>query len=239
MAIRISSNSLALTRQLKALPERQLPFVRALIATRLAQAVAANERATMMARIDRPTRWTMNSLFVQAGTKQKPEARVAFKDRASNGTPAGQYLQPQVFGGDRKQKRSERALIHMGKMGPRQYVRPGAGAKLDRHGNITKAGMSRILGHVKTQGAIPASGMQRTSRGGDFFFAEIDGNKGVWQRVRSGFGDGVRPVLMQMDRAPRYRKRFAFFEVAQNTVRARYARVSTAVIDEVLRSARP
>src|SRR5690606_984943 len=106
-------------RHLKRVSARQLPFAHSLIANRLAQQVKKNELDVVRARFDRPTRWTLNSLQLKPGNKNKPQARVWFRSFAPKGTAPDKYLQPQAFGGARGPKRMEKAMLAMG------YLKPG------------------------------------------------------------------------------------------------------------------
>jgi hypothetical protein len=60
--------------------QRQMPFAVALALTRTAQDVKRAEQAEMRGVFDRPTPFTLNSLFTKPATKQSLEARVWVKD---------------------------------------------------------------------------------------------------------------------------------------------------------------
>ena len=62
------------------LEREQLPFAAALALTKTAEKVKAELYAEMQTAFDRPTRATLDSLFLQAATKEKMEARVFIKD---------------------------------------------------------------------------------------------------------------------------------------------------------------
>jgi hypothetical protein len=233
--VTIKTNAEKLKKALEQIPAKQLPFAKALIATRVAQKVQKAEREVMKARLDRPTAWTLNSLYLQAATKRTPYARVWFKDQApAGGTAAGEYLQPEVFGGERSQKRSERALITMGLIKRSQYLVPASGAKLDVYGNMKRSQITQIIAQLR--------GEQGKKRGRDrnaYFFGKVEGSEGVWQKVRSAFGDGVKPVLLVHNGSPRYKRQFPFFDVAENVVEANYESVAVAAINEALSTAKP
>lgn len=247
--ILIKTNAAQIAKALHSVRADQLPYAQSLIANRMGQKVKANEISVMKSRFDRPTQWTLNSLYLKPATKQKPMARVWFKDFAPKGTPADTYLQPEVHGGARNQKRSERALIAMGYLQPGQYLVPAQGAKLDAHGNVMRSQIVQILSALRAFGqqgySANATDSKRSQRkraqsgANQYFFGTVSGETGVWQRVKSAFGSGARPILLVTDGSPKYRVRFAFFKIAENTIAANYERVATRAIEEALATARP
>lgn len=140
---------------------------------RTAAQVKAAQVQAMKTSFDRPTKYTLNSLWIEgaaasqqaAGTRALPingdpyntrlvrsrylEAQVGLKDdSAGSGTPATKYLAPQIFGGPRNVKRFEKALQAAGAM-PRGWVAiPAAGARLDAYGNLSKGQITQILSQV-------------------------------------------------------------------------------------------
>lgn len=243
--IRIDTNAPEISKLLHRVTTDQLPFAQSLIANRMAVVVRKNEISVMKARFDAPTPWTLNSLFLDPATKQRPNARVWFKDKAAKGAPANSYLQAEVFGGPRAQKGLERAMVSAGYLTTGQYVVPGNGAKMDSYGNMRRSQVVQILSAIKagkdvgySSNATTRKRSVKTQARNAIFWGKVGDNWGVWQRVRSAFGDGVRSLLVVRDSSPRYRKRFPFFEVAENTIKARYERVAENAIEEVLRTAR-
>ena len=107
-----------------------------------------------------------------------------------------------------------------------QFLVPAQGAKLDANGNMRRSQIRQILA------AFRAKNSKR------YFFGAADGEVGIWERVKSAFGEGLRPVMIVTDGAPTYRARFPFFAIATNTVKANYERVATKAIDEALRTSR-
>ncbi|NKE43395.1 hypothetical protein HB662_01300 [Roseomonas frigidaquae] len=140
--ITITRNDLPrLGRFLGGLGREQVPFAVVSSLTKAAVQVKAAQLAGMAAAFDRPTRWTMNSLYVEPATKQKPVANVHFKDFAPKGVPAGRYLRPQILGGQRLLKAHERQLGFR----PGYMAVPGKWAKLDAHGNMDAGERTRFL----------------------------------------------------------------------------------------------
>ncbi|SFB46378.1 hypothetical protein [Azotobacter beijerinckii] len=224
---------------------RQMPFALALAATRMAQRVRDGELSVMRKRLDKPTRTTMNSLFVKPATKAKPEARVWLKDAWNSGVPADRYMQAAVYGGVRGHKRFEKALIARGLMSGNQYAVPNA-AFMDDNGNIKGQLSMKILsglGAAETFAGTQANatGSRRSRKKGNadrYFVGEIDGMRGVWERRRMAMGDAVRPVFVFVDGAPRYRVRVPFFAIAENMVKANFQREFGSALERAIATAR-
>jgi len=245
--IRIDTNAKDIAKQLDRIVTKQIPFAQSLIANRMAQKVKSNELSVMKSRLDRPTPFTLNSLRLKPGNKQKPEAKVFFKDFGI-GQIDWHYLNPQVGGGDRKQKRSEKMFLRAGLIKSNQFLVPASSAKRDQFGNMQRGQLMQVLSalklHYLSGYTANASGSKRSNRtqaksgANRYFFGTINGETGVWQRERSGFGDAVRAIMIVKEGSPKYRIRFPFFAVAENTVSAHYARVAADAIEEVLKTAR-
>lgn len=228
-------------RGLDRLQREQIPFAMALALTQTAKDVQAAEQKEMRDVFDRPTPYTLRSLFLRPATKQRLEAQVFFKDESGTtgkGTPATKYLLPQVFGGLRNQKRFERALQRSAKLPPGHdqeiYAVPGEGARLDSFGNLSRGQIVQILSDLRLLEQVAGAKQNRLTRaevaarraGGDkrvrykrakyFIGAPGDGRLplGVWEYIRSAFGRGIRPVLIFVSR-PQYEPRFDFFDVGR------------------------
>lgn len=243
MLLTHSTNLSAVQAALTKTEREQLPFATALALTKTGQLVKKGQIAAMNRNLDNPTRYTLNSLFLKPATKATQQARVWFKDFSPKGTAAGDYLQPQVQGGGRKHKRHEKALIARGLMKSTQFAVPASGAKLDQYGNMRRSQYVQILSQLRAFGeqgynanATGSKRSQRKRRSGSYFVATIDGEQGVWQRVSSAFGDGVKPVLLFVDRAPGYRTRYPFFKVAENIVKANYEREFKSALDHAVKT---
>lgn len=230
-----------LSRALRMVGDKQLPFVLALTATRLAQRVQKGTLRAMRQRLDRPTSTTMNSLFVKPAKKGNPVARSFFKDAWTSGVPADKYLQQVVRGGARPHKRFEKALISKGLMKSSQYAIPVASA-MNQFGNVSRGTIMKILsglGAAESAGGYKsnATGSKRSKRKGNaqrYFVGDVDGTEGVWERKKTAFGDAVRPVFVFSNGAPRYRAMVPIFTIADNIVKANYMREFTSALDQAL-----
>lgn len=147
--VSVKDNLDKVSRQLDDLARRQLPFATARALTRTALEVRDAEKREMGRVFDRPTRWTMNSLYVKPATKQSLSARVWLKDSAHKGTPADKYLAPEITGGSRAVKRFERAFQAAGIMPKGTVAVPGPGARLDASGNVARGQIVQLLAYFK------------------------------------------------------------------------------------------
>jgi len=234
-----------LSKALRTVGEKQLPFAFALMATRLAVLVKKGELSVLKARIDRPTTTTLNSLYVKPAKPGKPEARTFFKDAWTSGVPADTYLQQAVKGGRRPHKRFEKALIAKGIMKPGQYALPAASA-LNQFGNVPRGTIMKILsglGAAETVSGVQANatGSKRSKRKGNaqkYFAGEVDGTQGVWERKKTAWGDAVRPVFIFSDGEPGYQVILPFYKIADNIVKANRVREFQSAMDTALATKR-
>lgn len=235
----------SLSRAMRLIGERQLPFAMLLTATKLAQRVKRGELDVMAQRLDRPTPTTMKSLYVKAATKSKPEARTFFKDAWTSGIPADTYLQQAVKGGARRHKRFEKALISKGLMSASQYAIP-APSVTNQFGNVSRGVMMKILSALSaaetssgfTANASDSARSKRKGNAQRYFAGEIDGTQGIWERKKMAFGDAVRPIFIYSDAEPQYRTMIPFFQIADNIVKANYMAEFQSAMDHVMATAR-
>lgn len=207
----------------------QLPYATARAVTGTAQLVKKALNSEMLYAFDRPTPYTMNSLFLSPATKAIPVAKVWLKDDAGKGTPAARYLLPEIVGGERRYKRFERALSAVGLLPAGMYAMPGESAQIDQYGNMSRAQVMRILSGLRA--AETRSGYQanRTARSArrkgrnlaQYFVGQPGGGKlplGIWQRFAFAHGSAVKPVAI-FTGAPQYKQRYRFREIADQVVR--------------------
>lgn len=255
MKIGMQSNIDEVARSLDAAARRQVPFAAALTLTRAAQKVKQAEEHEMRDVFDRPTPYTMRSLFVKPATRSRLEATVGFKDFAGKGIPATKFLQPQVAGGARPMKRFESALRLAGVLPFGYLAVPGAAADLDAYGNMSRGQIVQILSYFrafseagyranmtdKRRSSLARGGR---SRYGVVYFVVRPGTglrsdlfPGVWKREIHGFGSRIRPVLRFVSRA-NYSPIFNFDYVAEKTVEIEIPRQWPIALAEALGSAR-
>lgn len=195
-----------------------------------AQDAKAELKEEMKRVFDNPTPFTLNSVYTRSDP-QELSVRIGLKEWAGKGTSAAEYLKPQILGGPRPMKRSEKLLGNF-------YV-PGTGAKLNQYGNIPPSLITQVIsavGRFKEVGFLMnvTAGSRKRNRKPRNFFMVGKNNKGlhagVWERKAN---NQVKPILIFVDQ-PTYSPRFDFFGVVKKTVAQRL----TPNFDEALRRAK-
>ncbi len=213
--------------------KNQVPFALVLASTMTAKDIKAGEIDVMNKVFDRPTPYTLNALKVKPATKSDPVASVEFK--GFGGTPAKRFLNPEVHGGARSQKSSEKLLNNL--RGSSGYAVPARGEALNKYGNMNAARMKRIVSQLKvsSDGFQNATGSKRSkgSRSKSAFFIPAKGGM-VLERK----GKNVAPVLVFV-KAPTYQKRFPFYETAQKVLGEKISGHFHTALEKALASARP
>lgn len=231
--------------------EKQVPFATALALTRTAQRVKEAEEKEMKDVFDRPTPYTMQSVFMRPATKSSQEAVVWLKDFGGKGTPAVKFLIAQIQGGTRRPKRFEKALEAAGVMPSGYRAVPGEAAKLDMFGNMDRGQIVQILAFFK---AFPEAGYKanmsdkrrksmargsKTQQGYSYFVGR-PGDRlplGVWQRFRLAHGSSIKPVMIFVPNAA-YKAVFDFFYVGKTVFEKHFHTEFRRAMEEAMRTAR-
>lgn len=220
------------------LERNQLPFATALALTRVAEDVKARLQGEMRSVFDRPTPYTLDSLRLIPATKERLSARVWIKDEADKASPATRWLTPEVFGGNRREKRVETLLQNRGLIGSGRYITPAKGAKLDRYGNLNRGQLQQILSGLGAQfDRYSNSTDSRRSRGNRVRFF-------VMRKAGRAFAIGERlgkrsiAVRLAIVARPNYSTRLDFFAIGEAEARARLPSRFEAALAQALRSAR-
>jgi hypothetical protein len=158
--VTIQSNVAQIRAQLQQFSDRQFAASMATALTRTAVKVRDAVQADMPRVFDRPTPYTVRQLRYVPATADRLAAAVGFnvarindergalvgyRDLGPGETPAGKYLQFQVDGGQRAQKRFERALQTVGILPQGWVAVPGERAKIDQYGNQSVGELRQIL----------------------------------------------------------------------------------------------
>lgn len=221
----VRSNVDTLLRRLGEIQNESVPFWTAYALTKTAEDIKDREVEVMAEVFDRPTRFTLNALYVKPASKRDLTAVVMFKEGFGS-VPAWRYLGPQVMGGPRDKKSHERALERSGIISADEFCVPGRGVKLDSHGNMSGSLITRILSSL---GANPdphsnttARSKRRNPNRTNFFVLRAHGRApdGVYESKGSRT---LVPVLLFV-RQPQYRARFPFYETARLIFAQNFAR---------------
>lgn len=234
----------AATRELTEIERKQIPFATARALTEAAEAGRIAVKKAIRRVFDRPTRFTENATFKRPATKGRLKAEVFLKDEAGKGVGAAKYLQAQIGGGARRNKRFEEALRARGMLPAGWQAVPGKWAKIDAFGNVPKGEIVKILADLRafaeqgyksnrlTKGAAREYGKRyRASR----YFVVMPGKRmqpGIYTKIASGFGDAVRPVFIYV-RTADYGPRLRFAEIVDRAALAAFPKE----FDQALRGA--
>jgi hypothetical protein len=166
---------------------------------------------------DRPTRYTLGGFYWRPTTPDRHTFQIGIKSQGDKGIPAAKFLQAEVEGGARRQKKSEAALTRAGFLGDgRRYWVPGPGIKLDAYGNVPGSTIRKILSDLQADreaGYLANRTARSSSRNKRYrnqrYFVPKPGSKlapGVWLRQ----GGKIIPALLFVTRVE-YHKRFDFY----------------------------
>lgn len=228
--------------------------------TKDAQAVI---KAALPRVFDRPTPYIINAIRIT--TYAKPGALTTVLEPAymgGKGVDPQKILAAEIFGGQRRLKRSEVALQRAGILPPGYVTVPGDAAPLDEYGNIKGSFIVQLLSYFAAfseQGyranmtdkrkaklakrGVTASGY-RIIGGVEYFVAygNLRGGRGghlhpgIWSR--SGIhGATIKPILMFVPRAS-YKPRFDFIGLGVKTIRERFPSNFAAAFADAMRTAR-
>lgn len=242
--------------------QRQLPYATSLALNRTAQHILDALVQVTGQVFDRPTPYTLRALKLGRATKDNLVATVDYRDGAGKGISADKYLPPQVLGGGRRLKRSERALSRVGL--PKGYTIPAAGAEMDAYGNMSRGQIVKLLSYLQAFGeqgyranstarsrahtakaGKSADGYKRIN-GVQYFVSRGKGTMsgkrvqrlpaGVWRKTGT-HGSDVAPVLLAIEQ-PNYTERFPFYQTAESVYGERYDAEFASALDLALSTAK-
>lgn len=140
-------------------------------------------------------------------------------------------LRAEIEGGGRRHKRHEVALQRVGILPAGMFIVPGGAAQLDAYGNMNRGQINQIISWFrafgeqgyranmtdKTRGRLGKGNKRTGARGFSYVLLRNKYGKlpaGIYQRVVTGFGSALRPVMVFV-KAPRYQKKYDFYGVAK------------------------
>lgn len=164
-----------------------------------------------MARVfDRPTPWTLNSMYVVDATEAKLEARVDFKAKFKQQSTSP--LRPHVFSGDRAKRNIEQTTFG-------SYYLPTDNVKLDAYGNVPGNTMKQIKNALAGKGKKASEIWLGTRNGGT--------GRYVWKRTapigKQGSKRGIQALLIMSNKAT-YKKRLDVNQISQDYISTNFAR---------------
>jgi hypothetical protein len=181
------------------------------------------QRIEMRRVFDNPRPYTLNALFGKYIKKGSGilNAGIAFREFGGvKGTPAYKYLMPNIKGGPRNAKRSEKALRQLGLLDSGTFTVQGREYEKDQYGDIPGGQYTRMLAELGASGlGLQGAKSQRNPRTkGNKKFGLMyrqDGRPFAIAEYRGG-----QPVIMLVFTAmPSYQPRYDFYGLASRQVK--------------------
>ena len=233
LKINIEKEMKGLTRYIDDIARKQVPYATSRALNQVTKDAKQAEIETMKRVFNNPVRYTLNSLRLKFSTKSNLKTEIAIEEYGGKGTSPSDYLTPNIRGGFRKPKRSEKLLYNIGKLGAGQYITPGSAARLTGSGKVSSGWMQQVLSGLKAQ-----TDSRQNSRGGKasrYFIGKPGrGAFGIYEHV----GRAIRCVFKVINKAPNYKKRYPFNETCQNTVRNNFPTAFSSAMKQAMATAR-
>ncbi|MNN08353.1 hypothetical protein D3C81_1212060 [compost metagenome] len=171
---------------------------------------------------DQPTPFTRNAVRILNATPSRLEAALWVKDEkdhASKGQAPEDWVAPQVYGGPRVDKASERNLRAKGILPTGKFIVPAEGARLDQYGNMSRGQMIQILsglGALEHRAGFKGNATQSARS----LAKEHQQAYFVMKRGKVPIGIGERrgktlTMVLAFVSQPQYRTRLEFHEVVR------------------------
>ncbi|MBG1232984.1 hypothetical protein [Aestuariivirga litoralis] len=220
LSLSVSSNIAEVKRGMLRAEREVLPLATAKALTFAAEAGQKAIKASMTEVFDRPTAYTLNATYIKAATVGNPEAHVYLRQFGGKGVSADRYLLPEIDGGVRHQKSSERQLGPL--MRGMRFAIPADLVPRDGYGNVPGRVFTQILSQLRVssdamQNQTAGSKRRGKAKGREEYFIPPPGSPlraGVWKRM----GRNVMPVLIFADHA-NYKRRLNFYGVGMAAAR--------------------
>jgi hypothetical protein len=169
---------------------------------------------------DNPRPYTLNAIFVKkARGEGSLMAGIAFREFGVKGTPAYKYLTPQIYGGQRRLKRHERALQSTGILPAGSMTAQGSNYPKDQYGDITGGAYTRMLAELDSLPELSGGRSQfkkkRKEKAGQFFVYTPQGASqpvGIAERR----GENIT-IMLRFIQPPTYQPRYDFEGLARQT----------------------
>ncbi len=250
MQISVRGDVKNLTRRLRAIHEKQIPFATAQAINAVLKTSAPAVQKHMQLVFDRPTNWTLNSYRVlKWANKRDLVGAVGFKDMDYKGGPggkessaAGNYLKPLMYGQPRQAKGIEGLLRNRGLIGPGEFIVPSKHQAVDRFGNVSRGVIQKISANLQATAdeysRTPKGGARKGKKKAEYFFTR-QGVRGarltaIWHRA----GQQAIPAFIVVSGAPQYRKRFSPTKVVQRELNKRFAKEFESAMAKAIATAK-
>jgi hypothetical protein len=164
-------------------------------------------------------------------------------------------IEPHVFAGQRHFKAFEARLMQIGLIPAGYNAVPGAGAHLDANGNMSRGQISQLLNVLgayteagynkadnRTVNRLAKGRVKKNVYGFVYWVNKVGSTKakhlppGVYQRIITGFGSSLKPILIFVKRA-NYRKRLDFFGIVERVINREFPTEFDKSFDHAMKTA--
>ena len=191
----------------------------------------------------RPTRIIQNAFYVKKATTENLQAEVKLKDvYGESGRAIPNTLQPHIpgYSANRSAKGMEIALRSKGLLGSNEFLVPSRTMRLDSHGNVTGATASKMLNDLWVFSNVAGFNSNTGSARSKYIWGEImpQGKppiKGIWLTSRFLARKPGALMMLVVQGAPSYGKRFRFFEIGNKEAKRQLPRHAQIAIEHALR----
>ena len=229
MSAGVQVNGLTATKQWIADLKGQIPYATSVALNKTGKEVIGAQKDEMRRVFDAPTPYTLASLFKTTATKANLETRTRIKK--TTGDKEGQtdkhYVGVQIWGGQRKDKGSEKRLRARGLLPHGYQMVPGAGLKLNQYGNVSGPRVSAILR------ALGVNDRSYTIAAGTFVVGQVGGTRGIWKVQKNKWV----PIFIFV-KMPNYSALFDYYAVSETVFAKRWKSIFGEAIDSALRTAK-
>jgi len=185
---------------LRNLAAEQMPFAISSALNTVAFKVMNAQKKEIQSVFNNPTPFVQKSLWVEPATKERLTATVEASrqtNKTNGDTVWNRILQPHVVGGARRWRAAEHRLNKADYLPAGWYAVPGAGAPLDRYGNIPGSFWMQLLSWLNaatpnSQGALQNRNEKKSKRknklekAGQSLFAIIPGHRNRGRHLTPG-----------------------------------------------------
>lgn len=221
-----------MTLKMNGIRQRDIPFALSLAINATAKHSKEKLVKEMPKVFDRPTPWVQRGIEYSSSSKNNLLARVSIRKQWLS------TLRPEVYGGSRQNKRTERLFQQRGLMRPGWFMVPGELAKIDQYGGISRSTTNMLLSYFAayeqgrgSQKNTPASKRYKTwggtnKRRGTGYIAISDNGKkgslhpGIYQTANFAWGIGIKGAVLIFVPYVKYKPRFHFFAVGPKAAKS-------------------
>jgi hypothetical protein len=233
MEISVKADIKTATRHLTRIQRKQIPFATSLALNDTAFDGMHHARKMAKRLLHKPIGYTIKGIRYSKSTKRKLKATVFVNEWPDKGTAQAKYLMPQITGGARAAKGSERAFRRAGILPAGKYMAPTK-KYTNAAGNVKPGLMQMIMSQLKafSEQGYTANATNKTLAKKNTKFFLIRGT-GIFTRTRRG----PEAVLLFIDK-PNYKARFPFSKIVNKRARRTFPGHFRKRMAEALRTAK-